>query len=138
MNRPSPVQIDRARRLLVYEGAGVSADTCATAAGRIFDKLTSQLAPLLGAAGVQALFVRSAKLAKGDVAGLGEACILSSTTLRECLRAQDPALALQSGAELFGTFFSLITGFIGERLTTEVLRSTWPTFEETAPTENNR
>ena len=130
--------MDRARRLLVHEGAAVSADTCATAAGRVFDKLTSQLAPLVGAAGVQALFARSAKLAKGDVASLAEASTLSSATLRECLRAQDPGLAMQSAADLFGTFISLITTFIGERLTTEVLRSTWPTFEETAPTENDR
>ena len=138
MNRPSPVQIDRARRLLAHEGAAVSADSCATAAGRVFDKLTSHLAPLVGAAGVQALFARSAKLAKGEVACLAEASTLSSVTLRECLQAQDPAIAMQSAAELFGTFISLITTFIGERLTTEVLRSTWPTFEETASPEKNR
>ena len=138
MNRPSPVQIDRARRLLAYEGAAVGAETCATAAGRVFDKLASHLAPLVGAAGVQALFVRSAKLAKGEIARLAEASALSSTTLRECLGAQDPELAMQAAADLFGTFISLITTFIGERLTTEVLRSTWPIFEETASPEKNR
>jgi hypothetical protein len=91
MNRPSRAHIERARRLLVHEGAAVSADTCAAAAWRVFDKLTSNLAPLVGAAGVQALFVRSAKLAKGEVACLAEASTLNSTKLRECLQAQDPA-----------------------------------------------
>ena len=138
MNRPSPAQIDRARRLLLHEGAAASADTCAAAAGRVFDKITSHLTPLLGAVGVQALFVRSAKLTTGEVPCLAEASTPSSTKLRECLQAQDPALAMKSAAELFGTFFSLITTFIGERLTTEVLRSTWPTFEETAPTESDK
>ena len=129
MTRPSSAHIDRARRLLVHEGVAVSADTCATAAGRVFDKLTSHLAPLVGVAGVQSLFARSAKLVKGEVACLAEVFTLNSTKLRECLQAQDPALAMRSAAELFGTFFSLITMFIGERLTTEALRSTWPTFE---------
>ena len=43
---------------------------------------------------------------------------------------------MDAAAILFGTFFELLTTFIGERLTPQVLRSAWPTIEETAPTEN--
>jgi len=98
---------------LAHEGAAVGSDTCATAAGRVFDKLTSHLAPLVGAAGVQALFVRSAKLAKGEVACLAEASSLNSTKLRECLQAQDPALAMQSAAgvgQVLKGYDGLLTG----------------------------
>ena len=121
-------------RLLAEEGAaGGSADECATAAGRVYDKLHAQLAPLVGPAGVRALFVRSAKLTKSEFPFLEVAALESSTTLRECLRAQEPAVAVRAAAVLFGTFFALITTFVGERLTTQVLRGAWPMIEETAP-----
>jgi hypothetical protein len=54
------------------------------------------------------------------------------------LQAQDPAVATESAAALFGTFFALITAFIGERLTTQILRRAWPTIEETAPRETEK
>lgn len=135
MKRPSPAQMERARRLLALEGAAGSADKCATAAGRVYDKLRAHLAPLVGDAGVQLLFVRSGKLAQGEFAWLAGVSILEgSTKLREYLQAQAPAVATESAAALFGTFFALITTFIGERLTLQVLRSAWPTIEEMAPT----
>ena len=60
----------------------------------------------------------------------------NSAKLGECLQAQDPAVARESAAALFGTFFTLLTTFIGERLTTQALRSAWPTIEAMAPEEN--
>jgi hypothetical protein len=47
-------------------------------------------------------------------------------------------VAGDSAAALFGTFFTLMTTFIGERLTTQVLRSAWPTIEEMASTETDQ
>jgi hypothetical protein len=137
---PSPEQLERARRLLAYEGGdGAGADDCATAAGRVYDKLHAQVAPLLGSAGFQALLVRSAKLTRGELAGLGEfATLESSTGLRECLRASDPAAVAETAATLFGTFLALIATFIGERLTTQILRSAWPAIEETAAEERKK
>ena len=129
--RPSPAQLEWARRLLAHEGAAGSADECATAAGRVYDKLHAHLDPLVGADGVHSLFVRSAKLRQGELAFFAEVSIVEgSTKLRECLQAQDPAVAMELAVALFGTFFALITTFIGERLTTEGLRSAWPTIEE--------
>ena len=136
-NRPSLAHMERARRLLAHEGAAASAgaEKCAGAADSVYDKLYTHLAPLVGMVGVQALFVRSAKLAQGEFA-----CLASfhenSAKLRECLQAQDPAVARESAAALFGTFFTLLTTFIGERLTTQALRSAWPTIEAMAPEEN--
>jgi hypothetical protein len=137
VNRPNPAQLESARRLLAHEGAAGSANEGATTtAGRVYDKLHAHLAPLVGDVGVQLLFVRSAKLAQGEFSFLAEVSLLEgSTKLRERLQARDPALGTESAEALFGTFFALVTTFIGERLTTQVLRRAWPTLEETALTE---
>jgi hypothetical protein len=132
-NGPSPAQLEIAKRLLAHEGAAGSADECASAAGRVYDKLQAHLSPLLGAAGVEALFVRSVKLTHREFSFLEVALHEGSTKLRERLRAQDAAVAAESAAALFGTFFALVTSFIGERLTTQALRHAWPTIEEMAP-----
>jgi His Kinase A (phospho-acceptor) domain/PAS domain len=82
--------LEKARRLLAHERAASGADdSAAAAAGRVYDKLHAHLAPLVGAIGVQALFVRSAKLTQGEFGGLAEVSILEgSTKLREHLQAQ--------------------------------------------------
>ena len=140
MSRSDPAQIARVRRLLVLEGAsGDGAQACAAAAGRVHDKLTAQLSPLLGAAGVQALFRRSATLVQGERPVLADVGTLeSSTRLRELLGALEPDVARETAEALFGAFFALITTFIGERLTTQALRGAWPTIEEAPPTENKK
>ncbi len=135
MNRASKAQIARAKRLLVQEGAAGSADECAKAAGQVYDKLHAHLAPLVGSAGVQALLARSVKLTHDEFSFLEVAVLEGSPKLRERLKAQDPVVAMESAATFFGTFFTLITTFIGERLTTEALRHAWPMIEETAPRE---
>ncbi|CAN5280453.1 hypothetical protein BH09MYX1_BH09MYX1_28120 [soil metagenome] len=143
MNRARPAQIERARRLLAHERAVGSARQQSadesTAAGRVYDKLHAQLAPLVGAAGVHLLFMRSAKLAQGELAWLAEIPIVEGPTkLREFLHAREPVVATESAAALFGTFFTLLTICIGERLTNRVLGSAWPTIEGAAPEETDR
>jgi hypothetical protein len=138
--RPSGAQTETARRLLAHEGAACTAGSAATtAAGRVYDKLEAHLAPLLGATGVQSLLVRSAKLAQQEFKDLADVSIFEgSTKLRDRLRAQDSAVTTESATALFATFFALLTTFIGERLTTQVLRSAWPMIEETPPTETTK
>lgn len=128
--------METARRLLAHEDAAGSADDRALpAAGRVYDKLHAHMAPLVGDEGVQLLFVRSARLARGEFAYLADVAIFErSAKLREFLQARDPAVATESAEALFGTFFALITVFIGERLTTQVLRRAWPTIEEETET----
>lgn len=129
MSRAITAQVERARQLLAHEGAA-STDHCAAAAEQVYNKLDAQLALLLGSAGVQALFRRSAKLAQGELAGVAQAVSCDDAAkLRECLQALDPAVAAEAAVVLFGTFFTLVATFIGERLTTEALRSAWPTIE---------
>jgi hypothetical protein len=133
--------VDRARRLLSIEGdSGTSSDACAIAAGRVYDKLAAQLVPLLGAAGVEALFARSAKLAGAErpcIAALADG-VDASTRLRACLQALAPAAASEVAALLFGTLLELIVTFIGDRLTVQALRGAWPAIDETAPRETKK
>ena len=140
LNRPSPAHLERARQLLAQEAAVGGADEHApTPAGRVYDKLTAQLAPLVGDTGLQLLFVRSAKLAQREFAWFAEVSILEgSAKLRSCLGAHDPPVATESAAALFGIFFELITTFIGEQLTNQVLRRAWPTLDETVPMETKK
>jgi hypothetical protein len=138
VNRPTPAQLETARRLLVYEGAAGVADECAaTAAGRVYEKLHAHMVPLVSAAGFRLLFARSTRLTQGEFACFAESSRLDgSTELCACLQAQERAVAMAAATALFGTFIALLTTFIGERLTTQVLRSAWPTIEETPPTES--
>jgi hypothetical protein len=137
-NPSTEARIAHVRRFLVSEGSlDGSAHACATAAGRVHDKLTAQLSPLLGAAGVRALFVRSAKLAQSEVAGLAEAqAFESSKELRGYLQAVDPVVAAKAAEVLFGTFIALLTTFIGARLSTQALRGAWPSLADSTSTEN--
>jgi hypothetical protein len=139
MSRPSATQLAIAKQLLEFEGAPwSSSEECAAAAWRVYEKLNARLAPLLGSAGVQALLVRSAKVAQADFASLADVATPEGLTrLGSCLQALDPAIAAQAAATLFGTFLELMGTFIGERLTVVVLRSAWPAIAETAPREGN-
>ena len=140
MSRTNTAQVERAKRLLAHEGdAGSSSAECAAAAWRLYEKLNARLAPLLGSAGVQALFVRSAKLAQAEFASLAEVATPEGMKkLGAALQALDPADATEVAATLFGTFLELMTTFIGERLTVLILRSAWPTIEDTAPRETKK
>ena len=129
--------------MLAHEGAGArsteTSDGAAATAAGVYDQLNAHLSPLVGVAGVQLLFVRSAKLAQGPFPFLGEVTSFDgSAKLRACLQTQDPKAAMESAVALFATFFALVTTFIGERLTTQILRSAWPMFEDMAPTENKK
>lgn len=137
-SRRAAGQVESARRLLDFEGGGGrSANACAVAAGRVYDKLNAQLGPLLGTAGTQALFARSAKLAgiaspRRDVTAVVE----SAARLVSFLKTAGPETRRTAEA-LFGTFLSLVATFIGERLTLQALRRAWPGIEQPAPTEND-
>lgn len=128
LKTPGADHVARAKALLAREGAELlKGELKATAASRVYDKLYSHLAPLVGDAGTQLLFMRSAKLTKGELAMFAAQSILEGTTkLRERLAAHETPLETDTAALFFGTFFTLITTLIGERLTAQVLRRAWP------------
>lgn len=129
MKPSSPAQRERARRLLDHEAGNRGAPARASAAHGVYQKLHDHLAPLIGTDGIEALLVRSAKLTQAQFPFVEASAGRSASALRECLQQQRPAVAAEAAAELFGTFFMLITTFIGERLTTQALHGAWPTLE---------
>ena len=85
------------------------------------------MAPLLGGEGVRLLLVRSAKLTQ-SASWLADVSLLEQgNAVRAALLATDPAVSPESAVALFETFFALLTSFIGERLTAQLVCRAWPT-----------
>jgi hypothetical protein len=124
-----------AARVFALEAQGaVSAEDCAAAAARVYQKLFVRLASLVGAAGARALFARSLKLTAiefpflGTVdhakAGDGEAFVRP-------MREETPAVVTEATVALCATLFSLLETLIGQRLTANVVGSAWPELDAT-------
>lgn len=141
MKRPGAAELETAKRLLTHERG--DAEHPAEAAARAYDKLQARLAPIIGAAGFQALFFRSQQTARiagftfldGDIA---EPAPDPCKQLHDCLHGREPAQAAEAATVVFATFFGLLTTFIGDRLTRQVLRGAWPEVAEAAPMETKK
>jgi hypothetical protein len=138
MNPRNPAHFARGRQLLALEREAAGADEPADAAHRVLVKIHLQLDPLLGAAGVNGLLLRSAKRVERQFPFLADREIFASSTgLRDCLHKEKPEAAMGAAEAFFGSFSDLLSGFIGNRLTTELLRSAWPAIEDIASTESD-
>jgi len=115
----------------------------------MYERVLVQLAPLVGTAGVHALFARSVKLAKLEYpcldafhppsAVLGPIDIGSpAERLRDCLQKQQPVETLEPAVVVFANLLSLLTAFIGARLTAQVLEGAWPERSERVSIERKR
>ena len=141
MKRPSSGDLEAAKRLLTHECSDDAHP--AKAAARAYQKLHARLAPLIGSAGYRALFFRSLKAAKrtgftfleGDAADpaadLGQ-------QLGDSLHGREPGEAAEAAAVVFASFFGLLTTFIGDRLTRQVLRGAWPEMTGSLPAETEK
>jgi hypothetical protein len=133
------------RRMLAREaGTGAGAPAIAAAARRLCERLAEQLTPLIGDAGVAAICARSLHLTQRSVRELapvgasaqGEAPF---ALLQLSLEQQEPAAATEAAVAVLATASELLASFIGESLTTRLLREAWPddfagdTTEETIP-----
>jgi hypothetical protein len=135
--------VDAARRLLADEVARNDVGATA-AAGRLYDRLFNTLAPVIGPAGVRALFARSAKLNKTEFPCLANALASregqatapqTSEHLVSCLDELEPVVAAKVATDLYATFFELMTTFIGERLLTQLLKTAFPALDLTESKE---
>lgn len=97
---------------------------------RAWEQLVAHLQPLIGEAGLCALYARTLRLASPDDAHTAAPLALrSSTVLLEGLQLQLGAMAPESAAAfnaaLLDTFTKLLSGLIGEGLTTRLLNTAW-------------
>lgn len=120
------------RRMLAREaGTGATAPVIAAAARRLCEHFARHLAPLIGDAGVAAICARSLHLTERNLPGFrsvpaspqGDAPF---ALLQRSLEQQEPAAATDGAVAVLGTASELLASFIGEGLTTSLLREAWP------------
>ena len=114
-----------------YAGPGAGPKALAAAAGRIYEDLDRVAAPLIGHLGVDALIGRALHLA-----GAEYPCLVTTrerdhddrpfAQVLVCLEQQDAAVATAAAGAFFATFTGLLGTFIGEGLTSRLLRRAWP------------
>jgi hypothetical protein len=135
---PAPLA-DFARRLLLHEaGNGRTPGEFADAMERACLALHRQLAPLLSAAGFDAMIGRAVKLAARDFPFLAT---VSSTTprngcfdgLRQAAEQRESKDVETALVAILANFIWLLVIFIGENLGLRKLREVWPEVPLTLP-----
>lgn len=120
------------QRMLAREaGTGANARAVAAAARRLCERFAEELTPLIGDAGVAAIYARAMHLTQRNVPGLepvrasaeGDAPFAH---LQVSLEQQEPAAATEAAVTLLATVSELLALFIGESLTNRLLREAWP------------
>jgi histone H3/H4 len=120
------------RRLLARE-AGTDADAraIAAAARRLCERFAQQVTPLIGDAGVAAICARSLHLTQQQFPSLAPLHLSDHgdapfTRVQLALEQQQPAVACAAAVAVLTTVGDVLASFIGERLTTRLLREAWP------------
>ena len=119
-----------AERLMDYETKGCeSARQKIAAACLISEKLRPQLTMLMGRAGYRALLSRSLALANEEVDSLRVMHVNEDGTLADldALETQvDPEEIFTGCTVLLAHLLGLLVAFIGEHLTLQLVRESWP------------
>ena len=126
--------------LAQHAGSGADAAALAAAARRAYDDLAHVSTPLIGQVGVDALTDRALHLAQREYSWLVDArdpaeADAPFARVIVSLEGQHPAIATEGAAAVFATFAGLLVTFIGEPLTTGLLRKAWPKAFSEAHTE---
>ncbi len=130
-----------ARRMIVSRmGANPPSHEQASATVRVVETLVNNLSPLVGSIGSQAILGRSLTLTArafpcyAAVRGAGQDLLNS---VGACLRTQEPDVAMNATAALLTAYLELLSTFIGERLTVQLLQDAWPDISIPLPQERH-
>jgi hypothetical protein len=112
-------------------GSAAGSAALAAAAQRAYDDLAQVSAPLIGQVGVDALTGRTLYLAQRKYPWLIHTREPDQwkgpfAQIVFCLERQDPAIATEAAGAVLATLTGLLVTFIGEPLTTRLLRKAWP------------
>jgi hypothetical protein len=107
-----------------------NAATTAEATASTWRLVTEQLAPVIGARGLDVLFIRalhqtSAAYPWLEVVVEREGSVSPLPSLMSCLAGQNPATAAEASITLLVTFTELLATLIGESLTSRLLGPVW-------------
>lgn len=139
MHKRTAADIETADLLLSGAGLGAGAEDPAVAAGRVYERLARRLSPLVGEAGMRALFARSVKLVKPEFPCLDGVTINTEVPasgdapteqLVACLRTVDAAVAAGAAGALYATLLGLLTALIGDHLVQQILKSAFPAIDQ--------
>ena len=116
--------------LMREAGPGADAAAVAAAALRLCERIARQLVPLIGETGVAAICDRGLHLAQRRVPGLAPVRAAEPddgpfTRVHLFIEHQDPALVSEAAVALLTTMSELLASFIGDSLTTHLLREAW-------------
>ena len=120
------------RRMLAREaGTGADAPAIAAAARRLWERFAEQLTPLIGNVGVAAICARSLHLTQRNVRELAPVRVSAQgdapfALLQRFLEQREPAAATEAAVAVLAAASELLASFIGESLTTSLLREAWP------------
>src|SRR5688572_22815108 len=110
-----------------HAGPAAGAKAIAAAARRAYDDLARVVAPLIGQGGFEALAARALHLARQEYPCLvqtrqPEDAAGSFSQVVDCLERQGPAVATEAAGAVLATLTGLLVTFIGEPLTTRLVR----------------
>ena len=123
------------RRMLAREaGPDANAPAVAAACRRVCERFAQQFSPLIGDTGVAAIFARSLHLSRRHVPELAPPRASNKSDKRDApfvlleafLEQQEPAPATEAAVAVLAMAGELLASFIGEGLTTRLLREAWP------------
>lgn len=114
-----------------HAGPHAGTEALASAANRAYDDLARASAQLIGQAGIDALTGRALHLAQLKYPWLvhrrePEQPEGPFAQVIVCLKRQDRAVASEAAEAVFATLTGLLITFIGESLTSQLLRKAWP------------
>ena len=122
----SPQMRGLAQRLLSYEAAvGRSSKTDIPVACRVFEELRHPLCMLVGVQGCRVLLARALTLATSNVPSLSVVTVQSDGSLAG-LSDINAGELLRAGVVLTAHLLGLLSTFIGEGLTLQILLGVWP------------
>lgn len=148
MSTLSNAEVDAATRLLKFARGLTQTgelDHVSSVAGRLLSVLFQTLSPVIGVAGVAAIFGRSITLSGRSCPHRGAFHTHAgsprltepdaSRWLVERLEKLPPADALEAAIHLFATFFRVLSNLIGEQLLWQIVMVGFPKRAEIEPEE---
>ena len=130
MGRATPQMRNVAKRLMAHETReNDSSETKNPAVFPVFDRLSPQLATLMGNAGFRGLLSRALALANEEVRWLRAVHVKSDgslTGLQELQAQLAPEQFFEGRTVLLAQLLGLLVAFIGANLTVRLLSELWP------------
>jgi hypothetical protein len=128
--RASPSTRPVVERLFAAMGERATADEAVSMVRSAYENLAGVMTPIVGDAGVQAIFVRSLRKCRPAYSCLEAVVARDRDALLDqlwtSLKQQNPATIKDIGIALLTSFSDVLSNLIGDELTLKLFRNAWP------------